>query len=536
MFKRIFFIVLIISQWSLVRSQTISRQVVSNGGGTLSGGGNQITFNIGETVIPSFGSGAILMTQGFEQPGEHITTGVVTLVNCAGSSFTVPFTSVDILAGNTYTAQLSNDVGSFASPVNIGTLLGNGSSGSVNITIPLNTPPGNGYRIRVVGSMPQTTGTANSNGAITINPATFNATNTGPYVTNQTIQLVGSGGSTYSWVGPNGFTATGAIVNRPNAVLSMAGIYTVTASNGLCSNTATTNVAVTGIDPCVQIMEYTYVKSGNPYQTLYSLQNGMVINQEVFPTSILVRPICPSVVVESVEMNLQGGGFNWNIIQNVEPFALFDNSGVNVFGRTLPPGTYTLAVTGYSLDNKGGVVTYPKVETTFTIVGTSSMINMPTYTGSEFCAGATVSVNFTTTGTFNVGNQFNVQISDRNGDFTNAITIGTTATAGTVNCIIPLNTPYGENYRIRVTSTSALNQNMNPSTVVIHPYIANLVSPADDYSVDKTRKAIYQLIATSKVNSPGKVNYQAGSSIQLNAGFEAKAGTVFKAEIKGCDN
>ncbi len=46
----------------------------------------------------------------------------------------------------------------------------------------------------------------------------------------------------------------------------------------------------------------------------------------------------------------------------------------------------------------------------------------------------------------------------------------------------------------------------------------------------------YQLTATNKVNSPAKVNYQAGNSIQLNAGFEAKVGTVFKAEIRACPN
>ena len=73
MFKKIIFIVLIMSQWSLVRSQTISRQVISNAGGTLSGGSNQITFNIGETVIPSFSSATNLITQGFEQPENRLS-------------------------------------------------------------------------------------------------------------------------------------------------------------------------------------------------------------------------------------------------------------------------------------------------------------------------------------------------------------------------------------------------------------------------------------------------------------------------------
>jgi hypothetical protein len=453
MYKKIIFIVLIMSQWSLIRSQTISRQVISNAGGVLSGGGNQITYNIGETVIPSLSAGSNLITQGFEQPGEQIITGAISLVNCAGNNLTVPFTSVDILAGNTYTAQLSNATGSFASPVNIGTLAGSGSSGSINVTIPLNTPAGNGYRIRVVGSSPLTIGSANSNGSVSVN-----------------------------------------------------------------------------------LLEFTYVKEGNPYQTLYSMQDGMIINQEAFQTSILAKPICNTAPIESVFFFLEGpNGLFWGMNQSVEPFALFDNSGLFVFGRTLLPGNYRLSTIGYSQDNQQGTITYPETFINFTIVGSSAMINMPTYTGSEFCAGNTVDVTFTTSGTFDVGNQFKVQLSDKDGNFITPIEIGTTTTAGVVNCTIPLSTPYGENYRLRVVSTAIATQNMNPSAIKIHPNIANIVSPTDDYSIDKNRKAVVQLNATNKVNSPAKVNYQAGNSIQLNAGFEAKVGTVFEAKIAGCN-
>ena len=44
-----------------VQGQTISRKVVSNAGGTLTGGNNQITFNIGETVIPTFSAGSSVL-------------------------------------------------------------------------------------------------------------------------------------------------------------------------------------------------------------------------------------------------------------------------------------------------------------------------------------------------------------------------------------------------------------------------------------------------------------------------------------------
>ncbi len=458
MFKQIIFIVLIISQWSLVRSQTISRQVISNGGGTLSGGGNQITFNIGETVIPSFGVGSILMTQGFEQPGEQITTGVVSLINCEGSSFTVPFTSVDIIAGNVYTAQLSNALGSFASPVNIGTLVGNGSSGSINVTIPLNTPPGNGYRIRVVGSMPQTIGIANSNGSITV----------------------------------------------------------------------------------IQRLEYSYVKAEEnlPYQNLFPLVDGQVIAQSNFPTSIKVKPLCSDVAIESVKMTIVGPFVNWTSLQSYQHFALFDNSNEIFNGQIWPPGSYSLTVTGYSQKFGYGGVTYGPVVTTFTIVGNAPTVSMPNVTGTEFCAGSSVNVGFNITGTFALNNQFAVILSDSSGSFNvTSDILGNTLDGNPKSYPIPNTVTGGNNYKIKVVASNPATSNYSLVPIKIHPVNLNLVSPTNDFGIaTTTKKAVEAITATNKINSPAKIGYQAGKSIQLNAGFEAKLGSVFIANIGGCSN
>ncbi len=59
--------------------------------------------------------------------------------------------------GTTFIAQLSDELGSFASPVNIGTLISTANTGFLsfpNVTIPANTPSGNSYKIRVVTSTP----------------------------------------------------------------------------------------------------------------------------------------------------------------------------------------------------------------------------------------------------------------------------------------------------------------------------------------------------------------------------------------------
>ncbi len=85
---------------------------------------------------------------------------------CAGSNFSIPYYVHNPYSiGNIFTAQLSDSTGSFASPVDIGTHAGI-SSGTINGTIPANTPQGNGYRIRVIASNPSVIGSDNGNGLV----------------------------------------------------------------------------------------------------------------------------------------------------------------------------------------------------------------------------------------------------------------------------------------------------------------------------------------------------------------------------------
>lgn len=110
-----------------------------------------------------------------------ITTGTVNappfvLTDCSDTETgTVDFTSTGTFTGtNDFIAQLSDDVGSFTSPVVIGTLSGLGGvdpSGSIPITIPAGTPGGSGYRIRVVSNDPAATGSSSAAFTITQNGA-----------------------------------------------------------------------------------------------------------------------------------------------------------------------------------------------------------------------------------------------------------------------------------------------------------------------------------------------------------------------------
>lgn len=78
-----------------------------------------------------------------------------------------------------------------------------------------------------------------------VNPTPNIVVNNPTVCVNQTINLTSSGGSTYSWSGPNSFTSNVQNPNIPNAATNMSGAYdvTVTTATG-CSNTAVANVLV----------------------------------------------------------------------------------------------------------------------------------------------------------------------------------------------------------------------------------------------------------------------------------------------------
>ena len=369
------------------------------------------------------------------------------------------------------------------------------------------------------------------------------ATNTGPYLFEQTISLNASGGISYSWAGPNSFTSPLQNPSINNAQTPLMGIYTVTVTgaNG-CSAMATTNVSIVGIDPCVQIMSYLYVQAGDPYQTLFPLTNGQTIAKNVNQTSIIVKPICNTVPIQSVRMNIKGPfALDWTILQSYTLFSLYDNADDYVLGSNLAAGTYTLTVIGYAEKFGNGGVTYGPLVTTFTIVDNPLTISIPTLSGTQFCAGANMNVSFTTTGSFAEGNQFKVLLSDATGSFNNGpLTIGTATSAGSIVCSIPSMLVGGENYKIKVVSTDvAVSGNAGTGAFTLNPSVWNLVSPTNDYPTGVVTKQAGQTInASNSVSGNAVVGYKAGKAINLSPGFQvvASPGSSFKAQIEGCSN
>ncbi len=180
---------------------------------------------------------------------DSFRTDLTDSLSCAADTFYAAYkTSEKYNSNNIFTAQLSNKTGSFANPINIGSLASD-TTGTITCVIPGNISPGTGYRIRVVASSPNDT-TKNIGPAIKIgNPDSTNisVSNNGPICEGTTLQLYAYTlvpGTTYSWAGPNSFSSTSSTPFIAGATPSQSGDYLVTMKWYGCEVTDTTQVTV----------------------------------------------------------------------------------------------------------------------------------------------------------------------------------------------------------------------------------------------------------------------------------------------------
>lgn len=104
------------------------------------------------------------------------------------------------------------------------------------------------------------------------------------------------------------------------------------------------------------------------------------------------------------------------------------------------------------------------------------------YQPNTVCAGAAIQVPVSSTGSFASSNNYQIELSDADGNFTSPVLIGSSqssANSVTVSAQIPANTPGGSGYRIRVVSTSpSLTSSVSgPFTINPAPTEATVSSP-----------------------------------------------------------
>jgi len=170
----ILFVIMVITQ--IVSGQTLSPKVIATGGGYFTGGNNSLSWTMGETFTQTLTAQSNMLSHGFQQPEMDILTNAISgSPLCTGATVNVSFTATGYYsAGNVFTAQLSNASGSFANAVNIGSLSGT-IPGTINATIPINSPAGSGYRIRVVSNLSVYTGKDNGTDLIINIPSVYYA-------------------------------------------------------------------------------------------------------------------------------------------------------------------------------------------------------------------------------------------------------------------------------------------------------------------------------------------------------------------------
>jgi plastocyanin len=223
-------------------------QTTWNSGGNTSNGGFQTPYG-GGIVIPQNPGVYYYVCVPHASMGmkgtitvaiPSLTTGSVSpLTYCAGDNITVPFSVTGAFsAANVFTAQLSNAAGSFASPVNLGTLTGS-STGQITGSIPVQSTPGAGYRVRVISNDPALTASANTADiALLARPTAAITPSTAQSICQgYTAALTANAGSgfSYTWKRNNTIIpgATGQVYDA-----SQSGTYTVVVSNGTCSATS----------------------------------------------------------------------------------------------------------------------------------------------------------------------------------------------------------------------------------------------------------------------------------------------------------
>ncbi len=248
-------------------------------------------------------------------------------------------------------------------------------------TATVNVSPAATTTYTVTGTGPCGTGTATS--TVTVLSAsdplcgcTATANNTGPYCVGSTIQLNGTGGGTYSWTGPNGFTSTLQNPTLP-ATTAAAGTYTLTTNLSGCIATATTTVVINPSPTVSAGPNAAYCVGGSTTLTAsgantytWSPSTGL---SSTTGASVTASPA--STTTYTLSGTSAAGCVNTSTVTvTVNPLPTV-NAGTN---QTVCAGTaVTLAATGaatYSWNNgvTQGVAFTPTATQTYTVTGTSA--------------------------------------------------------------------------------------------------------------------------------------------------------------------
>ncbi|AWV99231.1 3-coathanger stack domain-containing protein [Arcticibacterium luteifluviistationis] len=358
------------------------------------------------------------------------------------------------------------------------------------------------------------------------------ASNDGPYEEGDAINFMGTGGPSYLWTGPDGFTSSSINPSISKASPAKAGIYTVTVNTGVCTGTATTNVIISCSTPGMSY--YVAYTDGAEPEVFSPLVSQMEIQVSNRPMTVLAVPNCELPLVESARLQLSGTGNTQFYIDNDLPYSLYEQNGA-ISGDVFVPNLYTFISRGFSQDNSQGIVVVGPDNIQFSIVHGDRDISYPTLSTNVICAGTNLTVSSIESGVFNfnVGNVFQAYLSDENGNFGSQTLIGSSLDPANIVCSIPNNLPSGNNYKVVIRSSSPIVSSAVSASLSITSSSVSLLSPTNDIlSGTRTEQATQTINAQNKIEGSSNVMYKAGNAVLLEPGFRAASGTVFSAKIE----
>lgn len=518
---------------------------------------------------------------------------------CIGETTKIAFVaSGSYNAGNTFTLELSDATGSFTSPTNLGNVA---VSPFFGVTIPnLISGSGYKLRIvstnpAVVGT-PSAAFTINkANVVFSALPSGGFATNTHLMLNTQSTMNAEMG---YVVIGDNesmpsntqvkaGKNAAGTTALRADtlglAANALKGklisglipgtgydMYWVAKdlANGCLTISTKVDVSTTGSTPNYCLPNYT---SG--CSTLPMLISHFQLNNTTLSSSEACSPssyshfkaaATPVIAGDSIpfyaSFTFNGGyyypqGFamwldaNQNGIFEDEE-KLFNTTGAsfNASGKVKIPANALQGLTRLRIRSTYNVTpvspcstyTYGETEDHYVFITNPSQ-NHTIYTDinqSSIASGASIPVFFNNAGTFNDGNTYEFELSNAAGSFDNPVSLLSGYTSGSPTTVaIPLSTPAGNGYKVRVKSTNPSIVGFESAAFTINNCPTTLTISAPISSGIETFKASQNITATNQITGTAKVTYQAGNYLLLSPNFVAQPteGGTFFIQVGGCN-
>ncbi|CAN5260950.1 hypothetical protein BH09BAC1_BH09BAC1_26480 [soil metagenome] len=397
-----------------------------------------------------------------------LTTGTISagpyyVSGSTGASISVPYTAQGTYGGgNTFTAQISDASGSFASPIGIGSITGS-TSGTIAATLPPGTASGTGYRIRVVSSSPVLT--ANNPTDITI---TLVNTSVAP-ATAQALAINVPGNQLT-------VTESAGVVSRSwRYAIVNGGPYTAF-TPAATATTFTPQFATAGTYYVVAVSTYP-----GGFQTASNQVVFNVAGNSIAPTGSQSILVGGTGTLLTVTETPAGTSREWKYTttsgSNYQSFAPAETG--TTFAPTFNAGG-TYYVVAQSVIN-GVTVTSNEVEVSVSTVNlTTGTISPAAFYFSPSAPSATVTIPYNTSSTFGSGNMFTAQLSDASGSFSNPVNIGNIAASGsgTITGTLLSSTAAGTGYRIRVISSNPPVTGSNNGVDLLVDQFNNSISPS----------------------------------------------------------